>query len=323
MVTLAAAGVIYAFSRPAQSAPGAASSSQGSASNQGSGQGDSVGNKSAPPSASPTEGSTSTDTPPSPGESPTPSESAQKNHTACDGTQLTAPGSDKLSPKELRSAFEKVANNNAVSISVSWIDPRYGLLSIGAANESWPAWSTSKVPVALALTAQGRGQEYATAMSRALRNSDNDAAQTMWQALGQTNQERANAVTAILRRAGDTSTTVPATVSRAGFTIFGQTLWSTPQQASFLWALPCMKGADQVVSNMQQVSGGQRWGLGGLPGATFKGGWGPGVNRGYLVRQFGWYEGSEGKRVLIAWAVKAGSYGQGTAVLDQLAAVLR
>jgi hypothetical protein len=69
----------------------------------------------------------------------------------------------------------------------------------------------------------------------------------------------------------------------------------------------------------------QAWGLGSTEaGARFKGGWGPGTDRRYLVRQMGVLDPAEGHQLVVAAAVipNDGSFASGTAMLDRVAAWL-
>lgn len=257
-----------------------------------------------------------------PSESPVTQSQPASSPRACDGVELTSPTDGQLSSKDLRATFEKVGRDTGATISVSWFDPDARKIETAGSGQAWVAWSTSKVPVSVAVSQAGKAGALAGSISAALRQSDNDAAETLWQSLGTSDAARAQAVTQVLRQTGDNSTTVPSARLRSGFTIFGQTPWTTASQVGFMMKLPCLDGSSPVVSNMGQVSSDQHWGMGRLPGATFKGGWGPGVNGGYLVRQMGWYQDSEGKRVPLAIAAQAGSFDGGISVLNQLIAAL-
>lgn len=241
---------------------------------------------------------------------------------ACDGAEFAAPGDGRLSSQEMRAVVEKVSRDTGTTISVAWFNPVTERIETAGSAQAWTAWSTSKVPLAVAVSQAGKAGDLAGSLSAALRQSDNGAAEKLWQSLGTSNTARAQAVTQILRQAGDNSTTVPSTRERLAYTVFGQTQWSTASQVGFMMKLPCLAGAGPVVSNLGQVSSDQRWGMGRLPGATFKGGWGPGTKGGYLVRQLGWYRDSTGKRVPLAIAAQAGSFDGGISALNQLIAAL-
>ena len=182
------------------------------------------------------------------------------------------------------------------------------------------AWSTAKVPVALAMERAPQGAALRADMRAAITVSDNEAALVLWQALGAP-QEAATATDRVLRDYGDPVTQTQAQQVRPPFTAFGQTPWALADQVRFGAALPCRAEATEVYAAMGQVVPDQRWGLGRLPGAHFKGGWGPATNGGYLVRQFGVVDTSRG-RVAVAMAVEAPTFVAGTAALSMAAAWL-
>lgn len=177
------------------------------------------------------------------------------------------------------------------------------------------AWSTIKIPLAVAVEQSGNGAlEGATS---AITSSDNDAAQRLWDSLGG-GAMSASKVSAVLAEAGDGATMVPSTVTRPPYSVFGQTQWSLEGQARFGSRLPCLRSSGRVVDLMGQVSSDQTWGLGRLPGARFKGGWGPGEGGGYLVRQFGIVPGAGGD-LAVAIAVEGPTFEAGTSALSELA----
>jgi hypothetical protein len=71
------------------------------------------------------------------------------------------------------------------------------------------------------------------------------------------------------------------------YTAFGQTDWSLNNQAMFLAAAACDPRDRPVMDLMGQVTGDQRWGLGALPDAKIKGGWGPAPSGRYLMATSG------------------------------------
>ena len=86
-------------------------------------------------------------------------------------------------------------------------------------------------------------------------------------------------MTAILREAGDTTTTVPSAQLRAGFTTFGQTSVAPGRGGRVTAHLPCMAGTEHVLAPWGRVAGNQQWGVEAMaaPSSTaVKGGWGPG-----------------------------------------------
>ncbi|MFI6867292.1 hypothetical protein [Nocardia sp. NPDC050406] len=182
------------------------------------------------------------------------------------------------------------------------------------------AWSTMKVPLTLAALRNNSG--YSGAASTAITASDNASADTLWQSLG-TADVAAQAVQDVLREGGDSTTKVPATRSRAEYSAFGQAEWSLADQVHFGAQLPCLPQSESVISLMSKISYGQRWGLGTLDNAQFKGGWGPDTSGNYLVRQFGLLP-VEGGEIAIALAAQpnSGSFDDGTVILNKLAALV-
>lgn len=198
--------------------------------------------------------------------------------------------------------------------------------------QSGSAWSTIKVPIAARVIEDAGGPDALPGasrdlISRAITASDNAAAASLWEQLADRHggpSGAAAAVAGLLAAAGDTQTTV-STVGRDGFSPYGQTEWSLAAQASFMSALAggCVASAaaPELRSLMGQVVSDQRWGLGaaGVP-AYFKGGWGPGSDGKYLVRQVGVIERS-GRAIAVALATipADGQFATGTAAISKLA----
>lgn len=184
-----------------------------------------------------------------------------------------------------------------------------------------PAWSTIKVPLVLAAQRHAPGTN-AYASTAAITESDNTAADALWQSLGDP-AEAAAAVQDVLREGGDAVTTVPATRQRAEHSVFGQAEWSLADQVAFAAELPCLPGAAAVTSLMAQIVPVHRWGLGTVSGADFKGGWGPDESGDYLVRQFGLVDGPNGQiAVAIAAQPESGTFNDGMVALNEMAAIL-
>ena len=178
------------------------------------------------------------------------------------------------------------------------------------------AWSTIKVPLALAVAARAPTPRDEELIDAALTVSDNDASLALWERLGPPDVAAA-AVQDVLAAAGDSSTRVEANVLRSGFTPFGQTRWSLAAQVQLMAALPGLPHADEIRARMRRVVPEQRWGLGVLgEGVELKGGWGPDPDGRRLVRQMG-LVGS--LAVALAALPADGSFESGTAILDRLA----
>ena len=195
---------------------------------------------------------------------------------------------------------------------------RLGALSTGV------AWSTVKVPLAVATVRHAGGHpsaEVLRLMRAAITRSDNDAALALWSRLGPAATAAAR-TQAVLRSGGDSATVVPSRRLRAGFTPFGQSVWSLTDQATFAASLPCMTGTSTVLSLMGQVTASQRWGVGTMSGTrALKGGWGPGTDGRYLVRQMAVVRLPDGTRVGMSLAARPadGRFATGISNLDALA----
>jgi hypothetical protein len=187
------------------------------------------------------------------------------------------------------------------------------------------AWSTSKVPVAMAVIAAGGGSSQQANLRQAITASDNAAAERLWASLG-SGQAAASAADEQLRASGDEHTVVEYRSLRgAGYTPFGQTSWALTDQVRFTAGLACSDAGRQVLTLMSQVVAGQRWGLGSAGvSAQLKGGWGPGstpgASGGYLDRQMGILT-IHGKPLAVSIATRPadGSHESGTRSLTALA----
>lgn len=188
--------------------------------------------------------------------------------------------------------------------------------------QSAVAWSTSKVPVAMASIAGGSAPT--PALRSAITASDNAAAETLWSGLGG-GQQAASATDAQLRAGGDGRTQTQASALRSGFTAFGQTRWTLTDQTAFTAGLPCTDPGSEVLGLMAETVSAQRWGLGSTSwSASLKGGWGPGAepgqDGGYIDRQMGILE-RNGRQFAVSIMTQPanGSHEAGIANLDEIA----
>jgi len=187
--------------------------------------------------------------------------------------------------------------------------------------EHGPAWSTIKVPLIIAALRQENPPTVTDAMTAAITESDNAAAESIWASLGDP-VTAARKVEAVLRQTGD-STTVQSQKVRPEFTAFGQTDWSLTDQARFTSVAVCDSANAPVFALMGRVQPDQRWGIGTVPGAQFKGGWGPSPTGSYLVRQLGVLPAPNGRiAVTLAAQPASGKFDDGTAALDEMASWL-
>jgi hypothetical protein len=244
-------------------------------------------------------------------------------------------------PTKLRREVEALAVRGDVGVEVRPLDGRApfvaGTLRTGA------GWSTMKVPIVLARARRAPGgPDVSPAVwdraRRAITASDNAAAQSLFDDLAAAAGGVAGASLLVqqgLRDAGDTTTIVNTNKPAGGFSTFGQTQWSLSAGTRFFSALArhCLAPrADDaaIVALMRQVQSDQRWGLGaetfrGAASIAFKGGWGPGADGRYLVRQFGIVDGGDGRMAVIGLLARPadGTFGAGTGLIDELAAAVR
>ena len=184
------------------------------------------------------------------------------------------------------------------------------------------AWSTIKVPLAIAALRETDPPQATDAMRAAITQSDNDAAESIWQSLGDP-PAAAKKVEAVLAEAG-APTTVESRKVRPEFTAFGQTTWSLNDQATFLSSAACDPKNQPIMDLMGQISPDQSWGLGEIAGTKFKGGWGPSLEGSYLVRQLGVIPVRDGFAVVaVAVEPNSGSFDDGTLDLTQIATWLQ
>jgi hypothetical protein len=177
------------------------------------------------------------------------------------------------------------------------------------------AWSTSKVPLVIAASRAGVGTGELVALT--ITQSDNAAAEELWSQLGNP-ADAARQVDAVIRAAGDLATVVESRRLRSDYTAFGQTQWSLIDQARFAAGLSQVADAAHVVYLMGSLCTEHRWGLA-AKGFAAKGGWGPGMDDDYLVRQFGIVPTAAGTvGVALAAEVHDGGYEAGVEVVDAL-----
>lgn len=227
-----------------------------------------------------------------------------------------------------RASFEKLAaalpGGEGIAVAPLSTSPR--VVRFGSVRGG-TAWSTAKVPVAMAALEAGRGGS--GDVMQAITASDNAAAERLWTSLGG-GAGAAEAATRQLRASGDSRTTIQAQRLRSGFTAFGQTGWALTDQVRFLAGLGCGAGGAagaEVLDLMGNVVSGQRWGLGSTgAGASFKGGWGPGATPGaadgWLERQMGIVD-IGGAPVAVAIASTAPGHDAGIKALDGIASWLQ
>lgn len=196
---------------------------------------------------------------------------------------------------------------------------------VAGSLQSGSAWSTIKVSIALAVGERSGGfdDSQRELVDRAITLSDNDAAAALFAELGAVGPA-SSAVSAVLSEAGDAETKV-STEGRDGFSTYGQTEWSQLAQSRFMSSLLAGSVGESssrryVLDRMGAVTA-DTWGLGsaGVPG-LWKGGWGPGTDGSYLLRQMGALEIGGCRYVATLAAIPdAGTFEAGQPVATEVA----
>jgi hypothetical protein len=249
-----------------------------------------------------------------------PTSSPQSNHPTTQAPAASSlPTITSTAPSNLAADFAQLqAQVHApVGIAVTAVGADQPPIILGDL-QSGPAWSTIKVPLAIAALREEDPPTVAAAMSAAITESDNAAAETIWAGLGDP-ITAAHKVEAVLRETGD-PTTVEFRKLRPEFTAFGQTDWSLADQAKFVSSAVCDTRNAPIFALMGEVVPDQSWGIGTIPNSRFKGGWGPSTAGSYLVRQIGTLGAPTGTvAVAMAAAPASGSFTDGTTELTDVA----
>ncbi|WP_433657220.1 hypothetical protein ACQPW1_37395 [Nocardia sp. CA-128927] len=233
------------------------------------------------------------------------------------------PGLSVSIPDSLAADFTQLQPTLAGQVGLAIMPVGGGRMTIFGDWTSGIAWSTIKVPLAIAALRHDSNTSIFEDAEAAITVSDNDAAEELWQSLGD-GMEAAQAVQDVLDEGGDSTTGVAGPRTRLDYTAFGQTEWTLANQVRFASQLPCLPQTFKVTELMSEITPDQSWGLGTLAGAAFKGGWGPDDDTGiYTVRQFGVVPTQSGM-VAVALAAQAdsGTYDDATAILSRMAVLL-
>lgn len=243
-----------------------------------------------------------------------------QNSIASPAPPMMSPPPDAASKNSatLATEFTQLANtlHAEMGIAISAVGNRPAPITFGN-WQSGPAWSTMKVPLVIRALREEDPPKITDAMRAAITESDNAAAESIWESLGDP-VTSAHKVEEVLRDTGD-PTTVEYRKLRPEFTSFGQTDWKLSDQARFLSVAACDSRDDSVFNMMGEITAGQRWGLGLIPNARFKGGWGPSLSGSYLVRQVGVVTTPTGSAAIAMAAQPAsGAFGDGVVDLDRI-----
>jgi hypothetical protein len=231
--------------------------------------------------------------------------------------------SGPTAPGTLANDFEQLENrlHSSIGVVINAVGSREPGLTLGD-WQSGPAWSTIKVPLAIAALREQGSDQVTDDMRAAITESDNAAAESIWASLGEP-VTAAQRVEEVLRQAGD-NTTVESQKVRPEFTAFGQTIWPLTEQARYLAFAACDDTSQPILELMGEVEADQLWGLGTITGTRFKGGWGPSTSGNYLVRQIGLVNtGDRLAAVALAAAPRSGSFNDGVPDLNEVVDWLR
>jgi hypothetical protein len=178
-----------------------------------------------------------------------------------------------------------------------------GLTEVLGPDQAAHGWSTTKVPVLVALLKARRERglagltvAQAALAESAITESNNEAVLSLFGDLEQMKGGLIGAsryIQGLFRASGDEETIVATAPPPSGaVTTFGQTEWRPSEAVKFFRALAlnCLLPAGQtgyVLTLMEHVESSESWGLGaaGFDSIAFKGGWGPDATGAYLVRQ--------------------------------------
>jgi hypothetical protein len=235
------------------------------------------------------------------------------------GTAPPAAGPGAVSAAALAADFVELETklHAAAGMAVGAVGSDGKPLSLGD-WQTGPAWSTIKVPLIIAALRKENPPRVTDAMTAAITESDNAAAESIWASLGDP-VSAAHDVEAVLRQTGD-PTTVQSQEVRPGFSASGQTEWSLIDQVRFVSTAFCDSADAPIFTLMGRVESDQRWGIGTIAGTRFKGGWGPSPAGGYLVRQIGVLAANDGMiAVALAAQPASGTFEDGIADLTEMA----
>lgn len=212
--------------------------------------------------------------------------------------------------RSLNNSFQELAEGVPATVGAAIVSAdavaSFGSWSTGV------AWSTIKVPLAIAAVRAGVGTR--DLVVQAIAQSDNATAEELWSQLG----DPADAARQVQAVINDATTVVESRRLRPEYTAFGQTQWSLVQQAQFAARLPGVADAAPVIDLMHNLCADHRWGLA-AKGFAAKGGWGPGTAGDYLVRQFGIVPVRDGHvGVALAADARDGVFETGIDVLNDL-----
>jgi len=258
----------------------------------------------------------------------------QNEHQGEANAPVDLPGS--LLTSDAAASFDRLRSSMSGRLGLAVTPLGAGRTEILGEDEAAHGWSTTKVPVLVALL-KARGSKGLTAQEQqwaraAITASDNRSILDLFGDLERIEGGLGRAskyVQNVLRLSGDSDTVVPTAPPPAGaVTTFGQTEWSPANSVKFFRALAlgCLLSSSEtsyVLRLMESIEPSESWGLGsaGFGSVAFKGGWGP-ESGGYLVRQSGIVNPRSSSGVTVAIVAFAPSFSAGTEMLTRTASWL-
>lgn len=186
-----------------------------------------------------------------------------------------------LASLDLDDAVADLEDEYDVEIGVALYTPKTQYFA--GSLKTLPAWSTIKVPLALVAEAHcdinERSRE--NLIRASLEWSDNDAAWRLFKCEGISEEQARSKIENVIARA-----TPGVEVPDA----YGMTDWTFKDQAKFGYYLSRLPKNVLTVDAMYEVVEEQRWGLGEIDDAAFKGGWSDDDDGSFHSRQFGFVE---------------------------------
>lgn len=198
-----------------------------------------------------------------------------------------------------------------------------GATASGGALTTGAAWSTIKVPLAVAALTHGGD---VADVADAIEASKNPPADELWAALG-TPDQAGPLVEAELAAGGDATTIVETDQTYPPYSAYGQTVWSLADQATYAMSLPCREAANLVYADMARIAPQDRIGFGATAMADlahYKIGWGPGraPDTNYYARELAVITLADGRTYGIALIAQDTSLGAAQQDLTEMASWL-
>jgi hypothetical protein len=263
--------------------------------------------------------------------------SEPKRHTSTSASPGASSGSaGSVLDSGATASFQQLASSLPGRVEIAVTPLGRGSSQVLGNDEAAHGWSTTKVPVLVALL-RARGSEGLTSQEMtwahaAITESDNQSVLDLFGDLERLKGGLSGAseyMDSVLRASGDGETAVATAPPPAGaVTTFGQTEWSPSEAVKFFRALAlgCLLPSSQtsyVLGLMQNIEPSESWGLGsaGFSSVAFKGGWGP-EGGGYLVRQSGIIDAGSSSGAAVAIVDFAPSFSAGTEALTRAASWL-